>query len=333
MKGQGTIVPVPGETPQKRRLPSGTCKSVIVGESPAFAAVRAAAAVVANRACTVMILGETGSGKEVVARYLHTESDRCQAPFVPVDCSALSDTLFESELFGHVRGAFTGATRESLGFIRAADGGTLFLDEIGELSPALQAKLLRVIQERAVVPVGDTRPRAVNIRLIAATNRDLAEMVRQGSFRQDLFFRLNVLVLRVPPLRERLDDVVMLAEHFLRLQSQLYDEPLRRLSPRAQEMLVHYAWPGNVRELANAMEQAHVLARGETIEPNDLPVAVQSSQAGREPPVSDLFLRDIERRAIVEALRRTHHCKAAASRLLGLNVQRLNRRMASLRIS
>jgi transcriptional regulator with PAS, ATPase and Fis domain len=294
-------------------------------------AIKAVTETIARRQCTVMILGETGTGKEMVARHVHAQSDRAEAPFIPVDCSALSDTLFESQMFGHAAGAFTGAVGESLGFIRAADGGTLFLDEIGELPLPMQAKLLRVIQERCVVPVGEAHPRPVDIRIVVATHRDLADMVRKGTFRQDLFFRLNIVVTTLPPLRERVDDIPPLADHLLQAQADIYEEPRRYLSDAALHTLQQYSWPGNVRELANAMEAAHALARGEAVEPADLPISVQSASRAAE-PISDLCLAEVERRTIVEALRRTKHCKAAASRLLGINIQRLNRRMGALEI-
>jgi two-component system, NtrC family, response regulator AtoC len=303
----------------------------LIGNSSAMSATKSVAETVAPRQCTVVILGETGTGKEMVARYIHAHSDRATAPFIPVDCSALSDTLFASEMFGHVRGAFTGAVRDSLGFVRAADGGTLFLDEIGELSLPLQAKLLRVIQERCVVPVGDARPQAVNIRIICATHRDLSAMVREGTFREDLFFRLNVVVTHLPPLRERVDDIVPLADHFLQVQANLYNEPCRQISAEAAEAMQRYSWPGNVRELSNAMEAAHVLAKGEMIELADLPARLQANRPSAA-VVPDLCLEEVERRTIIEALRRTNFRKAAASRLLGINIQRLNRRIERLKI-
>ncbi|CAN5651089.1 N/A [soil metagenome] len=307
----------------------------LIGRSAAISTVRDIAESIANRRSTVMILGETGSGKEMLARQIHGQSDRTDAPFVPVDCSALSDTLFESQLFGHLKGAFTGAMRDSLGFIRAADGGTIFLDEIGELSLALQAKLLRVIQERQVVPVGDTRPRPVDIRVICATHRDLPEMVRDGSFREDLFFRLNVLVLQMPPLRERPDDVIELANHFLQAQAAIYRESPKHLSLEAAAMLRQHHWPGNVRELANVIEHAHVLAASDSIDARDLPERLRRASAEESGAASgdrELRLVDVERRAISEALRRTNFRKAPACRLLGINIQRLNRRIEKLGI-
>lgn len=256
----------------------------LVGESNVMKDLKRIAAGVATRRSTIMILGETGTGKEVLAKFIHQNSDRVAKPFIPVDCSALSDTLFESELFGHVKGAFTGAMRDTLGFIRAAEGGTLFLDEIGELSLQLQAKLLRVLQEKTVVPVGDTKPRPVNVRVITATHRDLPEMVRQGTFRQDLYFRLNVVVLRTPPLRERNEDVVQLANHFLKTQAELYEETPRQLSPDVSALLQGYSWPGNIRELANVMEHAHVLAADNTIRLSDLPRDCRLQKPGRPRP-------------------------------------------------
>jgi transcriptional regulator with PAS, ATPase and Fis domain len=310
---------------------SATETGEMIGQSGAIAAVKEVAASIAVRRSTVMILGETGSGKEMLARHIHQLSDRRDKPFVPVDCSSLVDSLFESELFGHVKGAFTGAVRDSLGFIRAADGGTLFLDEIGELSMPMQSKLLRVIQERYVVPVGATRPSFVDVRVVCATHRDLSDMVRLGTFRQDLFFRLNVVVLNMPPLRQRPMDVLPLARHFLRAQAELYGELPKSLAPDTANILQGYPWPGNVRELANVIEHAHVLAANDIIEVADLPERLRvgsiDAQAG-----NDLYLLDVERRTIAEALRRAKFNKAAASRMLGINIQKLNRRIERLGI-
>ncbi len=323
-----------GSTMESAVRASRPCIPQLIGDSPALASVREAAASVASRHCTVLILGPTGSGKEVLARYIHSASRRSNAPFIPVDCAALGDALFESQMFGHVRGAFTGAMRDSVGYIRAAEGGTLFLDELGELSLSSQAKLLRVIQERAVVPVGETRPRPVDIRLLAATHRNLSEMVQEGTFRQDLFYRLNVIALELPPLRERPEDILPLAEHFLQQQAQRYEEPCKRLSSGAGTRLRDYGWPGNVRELANAMERAHISAPGEEINPSALPPLIALGTAEESVALEgELLLENAERRLISEALRRTRANKAAACRLLGIDVKRLRRRMTRLGIS
>jgi transcriptional regulator with PAS, ATPase and Fis domain len=303
-----------------------------IGEDSRMRELKALAMGVAIRRSTVMIQGETGSGKEMLARYIHSNSPRANKPFIPVDCSSLTDTLFESELFGHVKGAFTGAVRDAIGFIRAADGGTLFLDEIGELSLHLQPKLLRVLQEKAVIPVGDTRPRPVDIRVITATNRDLHEMVKAGTFRQDLYFRLNVVSLRCPPLRERVEDIVPLAKHFLQVQAELYGETPKKIGPEVAALLQTYPWPGNVRELANVMEHAHVLASGEAISVSDLPPRIQQANSVENQELNDLSLIEVERMTIAKALKRANFNKALASRLLGINIQRLNRRIARLGI-
>ena len=306
----------------------------LVGESQPMLDLKRMANGIAVRQSTVMILGETGTGKEMLARYIHENSLRASQPFIPVDCSSLSDALFESELFGHVKGAFTGAMRDSLGFVRAADKGTLFLDEIGELSLPLQAKLLRVLQERVVVPVGDTKPIPVDVRVVTATNRDLEEMVRRGTFRQDLYFRLNVVQLKTPALRERPVDVIMLANHFLGLQSSLYNETRKTLSPAVGEVLAGYNWPGNVRELANVMEHAHVLASGGTIELSDIPLRLQTAAAKPQASAAESFsLEDVERTTIAAALKKSNYNKALASRMLGINIQRLNRRITRLGIA
>ena len=304
----------------------------LVGVSAAIGDVRRLARAVAARRCTVLLHGETGTGKEVLARHLHAAGDRAAGPFVPVDCSSLSDTLFESQIFGHARGAFTGAARDAVGFARAADGGTLFLDEVGELPPAQQAKLLRLLQERCVTPVGQSRPVPVDVRVVCATHRDLEQMVRDGTFRQDLYYRLAIVTLTVPPLRERPGDVRPLAEHFLSAQAALYGEPVKTLSPPAAAALAAHGWPGNVRELANAMERAHVLAAGDVVQIEDLPPAVTKSAPRQTAAPAELCLEAMERRTIREALRRSHGRKTEACRLLGINLQRLNRRIDKLRI-
>ena len=317
------------------RADSAMSEIDLIGAAPAFEGARRAAVRIARRRSTVMIHGEYGSGKEMLARFIHLRSNRAARPFIPVDCTAITESLFESEMFGHVRGAFTGAIRSTLGFIRAADGGTLFLDEIGELTQPQQAKLLRVLQERRVVPVGETRGYPVDVRVISATHRNLREMVDSGAFRQDLFFRLNVVALQLPPLRHRREDIIALAHHFLKCQAQVYVETVKTLSREAARALEDYAWPGNVREMANVMEQAHVLSLGDQITLNDLPpeIRLPSLVNATRPAVHELRLEKLERAAIAEALQRTRFNKTAASRLLGINIQRLTRRMTRLGIS
>jgi len=304
-----------------------------VGVSPAIVQLKAAARSVAAQPSTVMLLGETGSGKEMMARYVHAASPRAGKAFIPVDCSTLSESLFESQLFGHVKGSFTGAVSNTLGFLRAANGGTLFLDEIGELPLPLQAKFLRVLQERCCVPVGDTRPVSLDIRLICATNRNLRHMVTDGQFRHDLYFRINVIALKVPPLRERTDDILPLATFFLMRHAELAGKPPKLLSEHAAESLVRYLWPGNIRELFNALEHAYVLSAGDQIELTDLPAPLDNFRFLGRPPADDLNLKSVERRTIVEALRRTHYNRAAACRMLGIEKRRLNRRIALLNIA
>jgi transcriptional regulator with PAS, ATPase and Fis domain len=302
----------------------------MVGNSIGMNWLKTVAARAAKRSSTVMLLGETGSGKEMLARYIHQLSPRVGKPFVPVDCTAFSETLFESQLFGHVRGAFTGAVRDTLGFVRAADGGTLFLDEIGELAPTLQAKLLRVLQDRRVVPVGASRSFPVDIRVISATHRNLGAMVEEERFRQDLLFRLQVITINLPPLRHRREDVQPLAEDFLSRQARENREAVKPLSAEALEALENYPWPGNVRELFNALEQASVLADGDTIALADLPSPVRAPIGRRT--ASDLNLDEMIRRQITEALMRSRFRRTYAATLLGIERRKLNRYIAKFAI-
>ncbi len=283
----------------------------------------------ACRNSTVLIRGESGVGKELVAQQIHADSPRRNGPFVAVDCTTLRDTLFESQLFGHVRGAFTGATEPTLGFWRSADGGTLLLDEIGELAPAVQAKLLRCIQDRAVIPVGGVQPIPVDVRVIAATHRNLEEMVRQGQFREDLYFRLKVVRVDVPALRERVEDIPLLAEHFLAELSRMYQEPMKVLSAAAVQALESYSWPGNVRELANAIEYAYVLSAGGVLTSADLPEEVRAAEVQRQLVCGDQIvpLEVAERALIMRALHLTGGNQAQAAKLLQVERRRLYRKV------
>ena len=251
----------------------------IVGESPAVHSLLRLVSRVAPQDTSVLIMGESGTGKELVAQALHRLSPRAEKPFIAINCAALSDTLLESELFGHEKGAFTGAIAQKKGKLEMAEGGTVFLDEIGELALLLQAKLLRVLQQREFERVGGTRTLKLDVRVVAATNRDLASEARRGAFREDLFHRLNVVALRVPPLRERPSDVLILARYFLERSAARCRRRVQGISPEAEQYLAAYAWPGNVRELENAIERAVVLGQSEMVLPEDLPDTVLDAAA------------------------------------------------------
>jgi len=275
----------------------------------------------------VLILGESGTGKELVAHCIHDLGPRRKKSISPVDCSALVPTLIESELFGHAKGAFTGADHTARGLFEAASEGTLFLDEIGELPLELQAKLLRVLQEKEVRPIGSTERTPVNVRVIAATNRDLEEGARRGTFRQDLYYRLNVVQIRVPPLREHRGDIPLLVNHFLKKFCDP-QEPLRTLSDDAMRRLMSSDWPGNVRELENAIECAVALSSEPVLRAKDLPSNIQFACAQSLPlDYEYLPLEEIERRAILQALRETAGHRPAAARILGIGKTTLYRKL------
>ncbi len=298
----------------------------LIGASPAMREVQKAIGMLADTDATVLITGETGTGKEVVARAIHRHGQRARHPFVAVNCAAIPAELLESQLFGHVRGAFTGAIAERIGSFREADRGTLFLDEIGDMDAALQAKLLRVLQERVVTPVGG-REIPVNVRILAATHRDLSRAVRAGTFREDLFWRLGVVPLALPPLRERLSDILPLAEYFLGTAAGRATPP-KRLSGDAAAALLSHPWPGNVRELRNAMERAAVLARRPVIEAEDLAFLLggdPDDAAPADPPDLDLptAVARLETSMIRRALAASGGRRAEAARRLGIHRQLL----------
>ncbi len=299
----------------------------LTGVSPKMQRVYRLIEKVAQHNYPVLILGESGTGKELVARSIHFSGPRRNKPFVPVDCSALVPTLIESELFGYVKGAFTGAQHSKQGLLEAAGEGTLFLDEIGDLPVDLQAKLLRALQEREIKPVGSTERVGVRARVIAATNRDLETAIRSGSFRQDLYFRLNVVQIKLPPLRERRSDLPLLANTFL----EKFGDPqrqVRTISEDAMRRLVAYDWPGNVRELENAVERAVALGSGPILHVGDLPSNLQNAESERLPEQDELVpLEELERRAIFRALRETAGDKLAAARLLGIGKTTLYRKL------
>jgi transcriptional regulator with GAF, ATPase, and Fis domain len=293
---------------------------------------------VAPTDATVLLLGESGTGKELLARAIHERSPRAGRRFVPVNCSALTDTLLESELFGHVRGAFTGAGASRVGVFEEASSGTLFLDEIGDVSAATQVRLLRALQEGEIKPVGSTEIRKVDVRIVAATNRDLEGAVRAGTFRQDLFYRLNVVAVELPPLRRRPEDIPLLVDHFLRRYAAKFGKNVTRIEPEVLEALFAYSWPGNVRELENVVQRAVVLAAGESLTVQSLPPALRpASPAPSARAVSELPFAEAKRAAteafergyIADALGRTNGKVAETARLCGLdkaNFRRLLRR-------
>ncbi len=305
----------------------------LVGRSAALERVRDLLRRVADSPVNVLITGESGTGKELVARALHHHSGRAEGPFVAINCGALPEPLMESELFGHERGAFTGAERAKEGLVRAAQGGTLFLDEVGELPAALQVKLLRVLQERRVRPVGGTREHEVDVRIVAATNRDLASEVAAGRFRQDLFYRLDVVRIHLPPLRERPEDVPLLAEHFLGKHTALQRKRLR-FTPEALAWLGRRDYPGNVRELENLVERAVALCAGEYITLEDLPAEPAAAPAATPLPVLsegfqlDAWLQEMERQLLLQALEQAGGVRTRAARLLGTTFRSFRYRLA-----
>ncbi|MEW6682465.1 MAG: sigma-54 dependent transcriptional regulator [Nitrospirota bacterium] len=306
----------------------------IVGTSPRLKAAIQVAQQVAATSSTVLLLGESGTGKEIFARWIHRWSPRAKRPFVVVNCVALRDELLESELFGHEKGAFTGAHQMKQGKLEIANGGTVFLDEIGDFKPDLQAKLLRVIQEREFERVGGTRRISVDIRIIAATNRDLQEEVQEGRFREDLFFRLNVVTISLPPLREKKEDIPLLADFFLRRACHSVKKPLMKISAEAVEHLMRYHWPGNVRELGNLIERAVVLARGAEITPEDLPLLrapTSSDESFLSKPYHDA-VRQAQRDVIRHALQSSGGNQAKAAELLGLQRTYLARLIKKLQV-
>ena len=316
-----------------------------IGRSPAIAAIAERVGLLRQTRSTVLIHGESGTGKELIARALHFDGRNRSAPFIPLHCGAIAPDLVESELFGHVRGSFTGAEHSYEGLFRAADGGTIFLDEIAETSLSVQVKLLRVLQRGEIRPVGSAQPRIVDVRILAATHRDLQQMVRDGRFREDLYYRLEVVQLHLPPLRERLADLPLLADSFLAAANRRHDRigrPVRAVSRGAMERMLAYSWPGNVRELENAIEHAFALGVGDVLQESDLPTSVRRSQvvhAGAESGsiTESLTATDLrgqreaaERQAILMAMREVHDDKVAAAALLGMSRSTFYRRWKEL---
>jgi DNA-binding NtrC family response regulator len=285
---------------------------------------------VSQNMSTILVTGESGTGKELVARTIHARGPRAEGAFIAMNCGAVSDTLLDSQLFGHRRGAFTGAVADNEGVFSAADGGTLFLDEIADIPGALQVKFLRAVQEREIVPLGSTRPVKVDVRLIAATNRDLEAEVREGRFRSDLYYRLNVVPIALPPLRERRDDIPLLADEYIRRYSEIFRVAPKRLTDAALAELVRYDWPGNIRELQNVIERCFALGAGDTLDVDALPVHVRArAESGTAVAFGDDVpsLEAVERSLILAALRKSGGNKNQAARMLGIDRQRLYRKL------
>lgn len=306
----------------------------MIGRSHAMRRVYALIRQVATSPTTVLLLGESGVGKELVAAAIHFASPRAKQPFIKINCAALPESVVESELFGHERGAFTGAIAQRKGCFEAADGGTLFLDEIGDLPLATQAKLLRALQEREIQRLGGAHPIKIAVRIIAATNRDLDAARAQGRFREDLFYRLNVFPIHIPPLRERRTDILLLADHFVEKYARAAGRPVRRIATPAIDMLMAYHWPGNVRELENCIERAVLLSTDEVIHGQHLPPSLQTAAATGTAPRGSLCerLELVEREAIVEALKESRGNLAAAARALGATERQIGLRVRALGI-
>lgn len=315
----------------REEISGGGSRDPIVFASPKFREVYDLTLQVAASNANILVLGESGTGKELIASALHRNSLRRDYPFVSLNCAALTESLLESQLFGHMRGAFTGAHANQKGLLEESDGGTLFLDEIGDVSPALQAKLLRVIQERDFIPVGATRPKKVDVRFVAATNKDLQREVSEGRFREDLYYRLNVITINLPPLRERPEDIEPLALHFLRRFSVSMSKEIHGIEPEALAALEGYSWPGNVRELENVMERAVILTNGASITAAVIPLRTSVRTPLAVPvtaKVEMVALEEMERQHIESVLKGTGYHKSRTAEILGISRRTLDRRIA-----
>ncbi len=318
----------------KRQLRLSHSDRKIIGKSEEMAKVFRMIEKVADTEATMLIYGDTGTGKELIAREVHYMSRRSNGPFVSINCGALPKDLLESNLFGHVKGSFTGAIRDQPGLFSVSEGGTFFLDEVGDMAPATQVKLLRALQEREIIPVGGTKPIKIDVRLIAATNADLEREVSEGRFRTDLFYRLNVIPLRLPPLRQRVDDIPLLVEHFLKRTAG--GETPKGITSDAMEILCRYDWPGNVRELENVISRAVILNESGEIRPQDLPEKVVRGPARKASLVIDtpsMTLEELEREYILKVLHYTSWQKKRTSEILGINPSTLYRKLISYGIS
>jgi DNA-binding NtrC family response regulator len=316
----------------KRRLKDRFNYDQLVGKSPMMQQIYEVIDRIRTSSPTVLIQGESGTGKELVANVIHQNSGRKDRPFIPVNCGAIPEGLLESELFGHVKGSFTGAIRDAIGLFRAADGGTIFLDEIAEVPPSLQVKLLRVLQERKIRMVGDTRESEVDVRVIAATNKNLKESIENRSFRQDLYYRLNVISMHMPPLRDIKEDIPHLVSHFIKKFSREGQRLVERIAPEALDILIRYDWPGNVRQLENIIERAFALGTGTIIRAADLPSEIRNNHQDIAGGIANLNLNENEKMLITRALHQAKGNKADAAKLLGINITTVYRKMERYRI-
>ncbi|MFO7715743.1 sigma-54-dependent transcriptional regulator [Desulfosarcina sp.] len=305
----------------------------LVGMSPKMQNLYAIIDKISFGSPTVLIEGESGTGKELTANVIHNNSDRKNGPFIPINCGAIAESLLERELFGHVKGAFTGALKDSIGLFKAADGGSIFLDEIAEVSPAVQVSLLRVLQEKKVRPVGDTREAEVDVRVIAATNKNLDQAIQNKVFREDLFYRLNVVSITMPPLREMREDIPLLVNHFMAKHRRTGKTAVSGVSPEAMGRLMGYHWPGNVRQLENVIKRAFALGAKDRLDVNDLPNEIAQQSPKTTAADVDLNLKSIERNAIQQALQKCNGNKAEAAKLLGINTTTVYRKMTSYNLS
>lgn len=302
----------------------------IIAESPPMKKILELVKRIGPSDATILITGESGTGKELIAQALHAYSARSEAPFVTINCGALPDTLLESELFGHIRGSFTGAVRDKEGLFKVASKGTLFLDEIAEMSPALQVKLLRALQEREILPIGATKPLKVDVRVIAATNADIEKKQKSGQFRSDLYYRLAVIPIHLIPLREREEDIPALVNFFLERTCRRNGLAVKRVSPDAMKLLLAYPWPGNVRELENTIERAVILAESDTVMPDSLPGKIHASESSSfrwQPSQACLTLQEVERDYMVQVLQETGWQKRRASEILGIDPSTIYRKL------
>jgi two-component system response regulator HydG len=306
----------------------------IIGRGPAMVDLLETVAQVAPSEATVLITGESGTGKELIAGSIHFNSTRKDGPFVKMNCAAVTETLLESELFGHEKGAFTGAHRQKEGRFRQANGGSLFLDEVSEMSVGMQVKLLRALQEREITRVGGETSIHIDVRVIAATNKDLFQEVKNGNFREDLYYRLNVVTLKVPPLRERREDIPLLAQHFLSIFSEKNHKQIKGVTPQAMDRILKYPWPGNVRELMNAIERAVVLSRSDTLDEQDLPLSIRENERSEDQSVlskgsvyADLPLENVEKATILRTLESSMGNKSKAARRLGITRRTLHKKL------